>query len=45
VLYIEPNKQDFVDMLGVVDEPLAFLDQSRTRPAKAALDEIMEAFR
>ena len=31
--------------LGMVDEPLAFLDQSKTRPAKAALDEIMEAFR
>jgi 2-oxoglutarate ferredoxin oxidoreductase subunit beta len=45
VLYIEPNKQDFVDMLGIVDEPLAFLDQSRTRPGKAALDEIVESFR
>ena len=30
-----------VDMLGIVDEPLAFLDQRRGRvPAKAALDEI-----
>ena len=45
ILYIEPNKQDFVDMLGMVDEPLAFLEQSRTRPGKAALDEIMESFR
>jgi 2-oxoglutarate ferredoxin oxidoreductase subunit beta len=45
ILYLEPDKQDFVDMLGMVDEPLAFLDQSKTRPAKAALDEIMEAFR
>jgi 2-oxoglutarate ferredoxin oxidoreductase subunit beta len=45
ILYVEPNKQDFVDMLGLVDEPLAFLDQSRTRPSKAALDEIVESFR
>jgi 2-oxoglutarate ferredoxin oxidoreductase subunit beta len=45
VLYIEPNKQDFVDMLGIVDEPLAFLDQSRVRPGKQVLDEIVESFR
>jgi 2-oxoglutarate ferredoxin oxidoreductase subunit beta len=45
ILYVEPNRQDFVDMLGLVDEPLASLDQSRTRPGKAALDEIVESFR
>jgi 2-oxoglutarate ferredoxin oxidoreductase subunit beta len=45
VLYIEPNKQDFVDMLGIVDEPLAFLDQSKVRPGKQVLDEIVESFR
>ena len=45
VLYIEPDKQNFVDVLGIVDEPLAFLDPSKTRPPKAALDEIMESFR
>ena len=45
ILYVEPDKQDFVDMLGLVDEPLASLDQSKTRPGKAALDEIMESFR
>ena len=45
ILYLEPDKQDFVDMLGIVDEPLAFLDASKTRPPKAALDEIMESFR
>jgi len=32
-------------MLGLVDEPLAHLDESRTRPGKSALDEIMESFR
>jgi 2-oxoglutarate ferredoxin oxidoreductase subunit beta len=45
ILYVEPDKPDFVDMLGLVDEPLAALDQSRTRPGKAALEEIMESFR
>jgi 2-oxoglutarate ferredoxin oxidoreductase subunit beta len=45
VLYVEPDKQDFVELLGLVDEPLASLDESRTRPSRAALDEIMESFR
>jgi 2-oxoglutarate ferredoxin oxidoreductase subunit beta len=45
ILYVEPDKQDFIDLLGLTDEPLAFLDESRTRPGKAALDEIMESFR
>jgi 2-oxoglutarate ferredoxin oxidoreductase subunit beta len=45
LLYLEPDKQDFLDLLGVVDEPLAELPLSRTRPPQAALDEIMESFR
>jgi 2-oxoglutarate ferredoxin oxidoreductase subunit beta len=45
ILYVEPAKQDFIELLGLVDEPLASLDESRTRPPKAALDEIMEGFR
>jgi 2-oxoglutarate ferredoxin oxidoreductase subunit beta len=45
ILYVEPDKQDFLDLLGLVDEPLAELDESRTRPGRAALDEIMEGFR
>ena len=45
IMYIEPDKQDFIDLLGLVDEPLATLPTSTTRPGKAALDEIMESFR
>jgi 2-oxoglutarate ferredoxin oxidoreductase subunit beta len=45
ILYVEPDKQDFLELLGLVDEPLASLDESRTRPPKRALDEIMESFR
>jgi 2-oxoglutarate/2-oxoacid ferredoxin oxidoreductase subunit beta len=45
VLYVEPDTQDFIERLGLVDEPLATLGESRTRPGRAALDEIMESFR
>src|SRR5688572_19980692 len=45
LIYVEPDKQDFVELLGMVDEPLATLPESKTRPGKAALDEIMESFR
>jgi 2-oxoglutarate ferredoxin oxidoreductase subunit beta len=45
VLYIEPDKDDFVSTLNLVDEPLATLPLERVRPPKAVLDEIMEALR
>jgi 2-oxoglutarate ferredoxin oxidoreductase subunit beta len=45
VIYIEPDKDDFIDTLNLVEEPLAFLPSERTRPGKAALEEIMEALR
>src|SRR6188474_1835555 len=35
ILYIEPDKDDFIDTLNLVDEPLAFLPIERTRPSKA----------
>jgi 2-oxoglutarate ferredoxin oxidoreductase subunit beta len=45
ILYIEPDKEDFLDTLNLVDEPLAFLQPERVRPPRAALDEIMESLR
>ena len=45
LLYVEPDKDDFCSLLNLVDEPLAFLPLERTRPPKAALDEIMESLR
>jgi 2-oxoglutarate ferredoxin oxidoreductase subunit beta len=45
VIYIEPDKDDFIETLNLVDEPLAFLQAERVRPPKAALDEIMESLR
>ncbi len=45
IIYIEPDKEDFLETLNLVDEPLAFLPTERVRPPKAALDEIMESLR
>ena len=45
VLYVEPDKEDFISLLGLVDEPLASLPLERVRPGKAVLDEVMESLR
>ncbi len=45
VIYIEPDKDDFIDTLNLVDEPLAMLPQDKVRPGKAVLDELMESLR
>ncbi len=45
ILYIEPDKDDFIDLLNLVDQPLAFLPQEKVRPPQAVLDEIMESLR
>jgi 2-oxoglutarate ferredoxin oxidoreductase subunit beta len=45
LIYIEPDRDDFLTQLNVVDEPLAFLPLEQVRPGKEALDEIMEALR
>jgi 2-oxoglutarate ferredoxin oxidoreductase subunit beta len=41
VFYIDTQKPSFIDLLNVVEEPLATLPQSLTRPPKAALDSLM----
>jgi 2-oxoglutarate ferredoxin oxidoreductase subunit beta len=45
VIYIEPDKEDFLRVLNLVDEPLVSLPQSRTRPSKAVLDQLMDQLR
>ena len=45
VLYIEPDKDDFVSLLNLVEEPLATLPLEKVRPPRAALDEVMESLR
>ena len=45
MIYIEPDRDDFLEQLNLVDEPLATLPLDRVRPGKEALDEIMESLR
>jgi 2-oxoglutarate ferredoxin oxidoreductase subunit beta len=41
VFYIDTKKPTFIDQLNVVDEPLATLPESLTRPPRQALDSLM----
>jgi len=41
VFYIDTQKPTFIDQLNVVDEPLATLPESLTRPPKPALESLM----
>ena len=45
ILYIEPDKPDFLELLNVVDEPLATLPAERVRPGREVLTEIMDGLR
>jgi 2-oxoglutarate ferredoxin oxidoreductase subunit beta len=45
ILYVNPQGKDFVELLHMVEEPLATLPQERVRPPQSALDAIMEEFR
>jgi len=43
VFYINTEKPTFTDLLNLVDEPLATLPESLTRPPKETLDQLMKA--
>jgi 2-oxoglutarate ferredoxin oxidoreductase subunit beta len=45
ILYIEPDKNDFIDQLNLVDEPLATLPLEMVRPGPEILEEVMESLR
>jgi 2-oxoglutarate/2-oxoacid ferredoxin oxidoreductase subunit beta len=45
ILYIEPDKDDLVTQLNLVDEPLAALPLDRIRPGRDVLDAVMEDHR
>lgn len=45
LIYIDPDRDDFITQLNLVDEPLASLPLERVRPGKQVLDEIMEELR
>jgi 2-oxoglutarate ferredoxin oxidoreductase subunit beta len=43
VFYIDTKKPTFIDLLNMVEEPLATLPESVTRPPKEALDSLMHS--
>jgi 2-oxoglutarate ferredoxin oxidoreductase subunit beta len=42
VFYVDTTKPSFTDMLNLVKEPLATLPESRVRPSREVLDQIMK---
>src|ERR1051326_3983411 len=45
VFYVNPQAPNFIEMLNVVDQPLATLPDSMTRPGQEVLDAVMEELR
>jgi 2-oxoglutarate ferredoxin oxidoreductase subunit beta len=45
LFYVDTKRENFLDQLNVVDEPLATLPESRVRPPREVLDELMEELR
>jgi 2-oxoglutarate ferredoxin oxidoreductase subunit beta len=42
VLYVNTHKPTFLEQLNLADEPIATLPESRVRPPKSVLDQVME---
>ena len=45
LIYVEPNRPDFLTLLNVVDQPLSELPPEKARPSRQALDAINQALR
>jgi 2-oxoglutarate ferredoxin oxidoreductase subunit beta len=45
LIYVEPQKKDFLSLIGLGADPIASLPDEKLRPGRAALDEIMEALK
>jgi len=45
VLYVNTNKPTFMELLNMGDEPLGTLPESKTRPSREVLDQVMEELR
>jgi 2-oxoglutarate/2-oxoacid ferredoxin oxidoreductase subunit beta len=43
LFYVDPQRPNFIDILNVMDEPLATLPESKVRPSKEVLDEVMQS--
>ena len=45
VFYVNTKAPSFLDLLNITDEPLATLPQSKTRPGREVLEQVMEELR
>jgi 2-oxoglutarate/2-oxoacid ferredoxin oxidoreductase subunit beta len=45
VLYVNTKKPTFLELLNLADEPIATLPQTKVRPGKDVLDQVMEELR
>uniref|UniRef100_Q01P29 Thiamine pyrophosphate enzyme domain protein TPP-binding n=1 Tax=Solibacter usitatus (strain Ellin6076) TaxID=234267 RepID=Q01P29_SOLUE len=45
VLYVNTSKPTFLEQLNIANEPLGTLPQSKTRPSREVLDQVMEELR
>jgi 2-oxoglutarate ferredoxin oxidoreductase subunit beta len=45
LVYVEPEKKDFVSLLGLSDEPLVVLGEDRLRPGREALQRVMDSLK
>src|ERR1035437_6422258 len=43
LFYVDPQRPNFIDQLNVMDEPLATLPESKVRPPKEVLDQVMQS--
>ena len=45
LIYVDPKRKNFLDLLNLVDEPLAILPMEKTRPPREVLEEVMESLK
>lgn len=45
LIYVDPNKKDFLSLLDLPEEPLVTLSPDRVRPSREALERMMEELR
>ncbi|MDE3166959.1 MAG: 2-oxoacid:ferredoxin oxidoreductase subunit beta, partial [Acidobacteriota bacterium] len=45
VLYVDTGKPNFLEILHMTEETLATLPESKTRPPRSVLDQVMEELR
>jgi 2-oxoglutarate ferredoxin oxidoreductase subunit beta len=43
LFYVDTQRPSFIDLLNVVEEPLATLPESTVRPPKEVLDQVMQS--